>query len=390
MAAMDTSLNNAWAYVRGLPQADLVIAAALAFVGLVQPGYGAPLPAHLLGVLLATLPLALRHRQPYIAVFLPLTGPFLLVSTGESVFTMPVAVYLAGMLCFYTLLRQLSRQQAWLLGILAALGWLAVAAFDTLRGGLTLDLGDLLGTLYGSAFYLGAAVASVVITLVSDLRRTRTEVTQAKAVNVETLREQAAMAERARIAREMHDVVAHSISMIAVRAESAPYTLDNLGDAAKEEFAEIAADARTTLSEMRRLLGVLRADVKTTPETAPQPGLARLGELIQQHDGEVDLDVVGEQASLPQAVDVSAYRIIQECLANARKHAPGSRVSIEIAYRPGLLAIRVANDGPPATVAEGGHGLIGMRERALSMGGWFNAEPIAGGGFLVKAGLPLE
>lgn len=389
MAAMDTSLNNAWAYVRGLPQADLVIAAALAFVGLVQPGGGAPLPAHLLGVLLATLPLALRHRQPYIAVFLPLTGPFLLVVTGDGVLTMPVAVYLAGMLCFYTLLRQLSRQQAWLLGVLVTLGWLASAALFAVRRGMSFDLGDLY-SLYDSAFFVAAAAAAVVITLISDLRRTRTEVTHAKAVNVETLREQAAMAERARIAREMHDVVAHSISMVAVRAEAAPYTLDDLSDAAKEEFAEIATDARTTLSEMRRLLGVLRADIKTTPETAPQPGLARLGELIQQHDGEVDLDVVGEQASLPQAVDVSAYRIVQECLANARKHAPGSRVSIEIAYRHGLLAIRVANDGPPATIAEGGHGLIGMRERALSLSGWFNAEPIAGGGFLVKAGLPLE
>lgn len=384
---MDMSLNRARAYVRELPQLDLAIAGALAIVGLLQPRDGG-IGAHVAGVLLATLPLALRHAQPLIAVFAPLAGVFVFLTNGTSPFDLPIAVYLAGMLCFYTLLRVLSRVQAWLLGLAVTGGWLLIVGGVFVRVGFA--FGEMLSGFHRSDFFITAAAGTFVVTLVSDLRRTRTEVTQAKAVNTETLREQAAMAERARIAREMHDVVAHSISMVAVRAEAAPYTIEDLSEAAKAEFADIATDARTTLSEMRRLLGVLRADIKTTPETAPQPGLGRLDELLEQHDGPVDVDVVGEQVPLPQAVDMSAYRIIQECLANARRHAPGSRVSIEIAYRPGLLALRVANDGQAAAIAEGGHGLIGMRERALALGGWFDAEPIAGGGFLVRAGLPLE
>lgn len=387
IAPMDLSLNRAWAYVRALPPVDLAIAGALAFFGLVQP-QGSNLLVHVVGTLLATLPHAFRQRYPLVSVFLPAAGLALLLSGGATPFDLPLAVYVSGMVCFYTLLHQLSRMQAWLLGLGVTAVWLLVVGYSTLTNGMSLS--DMMSGFFRADFFIAGAVVTFVVTLVSDLRRTRTEVTQVRAVNVETLREQAAMAERARIAREMHDVVAHSISMVAVRAETAPYTLEDLSEAAKAEFADIATDARTTLSEMRRLLGVLRADIKTTPETAPQPGLARLTELMELHDGEVDLDVVGEPVALQQAVDVSAYRIVQESLANARAHAPGSRVSIELTYRPNVLVLRIANDGAPASIAEGGHGLIGMRERALALGGWFNAEPSAGGGFLVQAGLPLQ
>ncbi|WP_084962170.1 sensor histidine kinase [Thermoactinospora rubra] len=375
---------------RTLPLADVATAVALALVGLLQllslDGLAYHWPLAVLGVLAATLPQAFRHTDPLPSALVPLGGVVLLVASGIGTDGLLLGVLGSGVLSLYTLLRLLERRLAWLAGGLLAAAFLG-ACVMMLAGYV------FLGRSPGQEVILLSAAAGgtvAIVTLAADLRRTRNEVRQVRADNTEALRHQAAMAERARIAREMHDVVAHSISMIAVQAEAAPYTLKDLGEDARAEFAEIAANARTTLAEMRRLLGVLRADVKDAPETAPQPGVERLPELIEQHDGPVDLDVVGEPRPLPQAVDVSAYRIVQECLANAAKHAPGSRVSIELAYRPAMLVLRVADDGPEASIGEGGHGLIGMRERALSLGGWFSAEPITGGGFLVKAGLPTE
>lgn len=357
------------------PYADFVVTGALVLAVVIDQSD----PMIVLAGLLATAPHALRRQYPWLTLAMTLAGGLgLLFVSGYRPRLTVAAVGLSGALSFYTLLKLLDRRLAWGLVILVAVA------------------GAVVGTGLGNDLVAGLLLAAVAVAigLAADLRRSRTEVKEVKQESVEQViaaqREQAAMAERARIAREMHDVVAHSISMVAVQAEAAPYTLSDLSDETKAEFAEIAAAARGTLAEMRRLLGVLRADITTVPETAPQPGLARLDELIGQHEGEVDLDVVGEQVELPQAVDVSAYRIIQECLANASRHAPGSRVSIELAYRPNVLVLRVANDGEVANIAEGGHGLIGMRERALGLGGWFSAEALAGGGFLVKAGLPLE
>ncbi|MFI6501550.1 histidine kinase [Nonomuraea typhae] len=331
-----------------------------------------------IAVILATAPQAVRRRMPWVTIVLTALGGGATALMWTYVGPISVLmVTVSGVLTFFTLLRMLERKLAWIVtGIGTMLAFVIGYALA----------GDVLAGIILAAFAAGTGVTA-------DAVGSRAEVAEVKQGSVEQVitaqREQAAMAERARIAREMHDVVAHSISMVAVQAEAAPYTLEGLSEEAKAEFAEIATAARGSLAEMRRLLGVLRADITAVPETAPQPGLARLEELIGQHEGEVDLDVVGERTDLPQAVDVSAYRILQECLANAARHAPGSRVSIELAYRPNLLAIRVANDGEPAEIGTGGHGLIGMRERALGLGGWFTAEPADGGGFLVKAGLPL-
>ncbi|MCC5580455.1 sensor histidine kinase [Microtetraspora sp. AC03309] len=335
---------------------------------------------------LATLPHVLRRRIPFAAVALTALGALVSLYLGRgNIFGLTAAIYASGLLSAYTVFRTVSRKTSWLIG------GAAIAAV-------------IMGTWYlypyRMDFALTGAAALAAVAFLADVRRSRTEVRQAQADNMEALREQAAMGERARIAREMHDVVAHSISLIAVRAEAAPYTLKDLTDPAKAEFAEIATAARESLSEMRRLLGVLRADGGAETALAPQPGLRRVRDLTTRHGGEVDLDIVGEERPLPQAVDVSAYRIVQEALANARAHAPGARVSIELAYRPNLLIIRVADNGPgpaqagapndPAQADVGGHGLIGMRERALALGGWFSAEPGPNGGFLVRAGLPTE
>ncbi|MFI0418000.1 sensor histidine kinase [Spongiactinospora sp. 9N601] len=356
----------------------------------VEGPWGLSMPGMLTlgGLVLATAPQMVRRRSRVLVLVLTFVGACILL-VGEPPHNhtlMPIA--LSGALSGYTLFGMLPRSLRWTGTISVIVAALAVSAYV---GGST-----------GSMF-TSFAVSVAAVAVLAELRGSRSELNLFRVDRLDQVRERAAMAERARIAREMHDVVAHSVSMIAVRAETAPFTLaeegDELGEATKREFADIAGNARDALAEMRRLVGVLRADIPDAAETAPQPGLAQLPELIEQHPGDVDLDVVGEERPLPQAVDVSAFRIVQEALNNARVHAPGARVSIELAYRPTLLAIRVADNGPGdaggdkdgAEESEGaGHGLIGMRERALALSGWFTAGPGPHGGFLVQAGLPTE
>ncbi|RBQ17068.1 two-component sensor histidine kinase [Spongiactinospora rosea] len=371
------------------PLLDVAIGVALTVWGLIPTSmppirYGvdhSPGMVVLSGLLLATAPQMVRRRFRVPVLVLTYLGAGVLALSGVRLAEIPLPVYVSGVISTYTLLVMLPRRLRW------------AGAVAVVVGGLTAALG--IGGGRGGAFAI-VAVTVAALTLLADLRGSRSELNLFRADRLDQVRERAAMAERARIAREMHDVVAHSVSMIAVRAETAPFTLaeegDELGEATKREFADIAGNARDALAEMRRLVGVLRADIPDAAETAPQPGLAQLPELIEQHPGDVDLDVVGEERELPQAVDVSAFRIVQESLNNARVHAPGARVSIELAYRPTLLAIRVADNGPAeaAEDTEGGHGLIGMRERALALGGWFTAGPGPHGGFLVQAGLPTE
>jgi signal transduction histidine kinase len=222
-----------------------------------------------------------------------------------------------------------------------------------------------------------------------------------------TLIAHTARGERARIARELHDVVAHHISMIAVLAETGRLTTPGLPDAGARRFAEIGDTARAGLTEMRRLLGVLRedaADGGLATEAAngaavaarrhPQPGLAQLAELIdaarEASRGTARLIVSGPVAPLDPGVELAAYRIVQEALTNARRHAAGAAVDVELRYAPDVLRLRVRDNGPgPAPAPKsGGHGLLGMRERAFSAGGSLYTGAAPGGGFLVEAVLP--
>ena len=208
------------------------------------------------------------------------------------------------------------------------------------------------------------------------------------------------LSERARIARELHDVVAHHMSMIAVRAETAPYRLDEVGPAARTEFGEISAAAREALVEMRRLLGVLRSE-QHEALTAPQPGLADLAELVEgarRAGATVELDVADDVPSASPAVELTAYRIVQEALSNAGQHAPGASATVAIGRTATNITV-VVNNGPAqrpdhssagrAAAPRLGHGLLGMRERATSIGGELAAGPRADGGFTVRAVLPL-
>jgi signal transduction histidine kinase len=219
----------------------------------------------------------------------------------------------------------------------------------------------------------------------------------ARAVLADTLTEHLARGERARIARELHDVVAHHISMIAVQAETARLTTPGLPPAGAQRFAEIGDTARAGLTEMRRLLGVLREDVgDAAGDRHPQPGLSQLAVLIDSarelSGAGARLIVSGPVAPFDPGVELAAYRIVQEALTNARRHAPGTAVDVELRYDDDTLRLRVRDNGPgpPDAPRPDGHGLLGMRERAAAAGGSLRTGMAAGGGFLVEAVLPAK
>ena len=213
--------------------------------------------------------------------------------------------------------------------------------------------------------------------------------------------ERALLEERQRIARELHDVVAHHMSVIAIQAEAAPYKTADPPPELVESFGEIRASALAGLAELRRVLGVLRTGERGT---APQPGLADLDALLDSaRSGGVSVTVTcsGNPVTLPEGVDLSAYRIVQEALSNAMRHSPGSHVQVDVTYRSDGLALEVRNDVGSRTApvlvgsgdhaaAGGGHGIIGMRERAVMLGGSLDASPTDDGGFQVSAVLPVS
>lgn len=228
---------------------------------------------------------------------------------------------------------------------------------------------------------------------------------QARAGLVAEQERGAMLTERARIARELHDVVAHHMSLIAVRSETAAYRLDKLPPAARAEFGEISEASREALTEMRRLLGVLRAP-QEQPLTAPQPDLAELEALVADARAAgtpVTLTVDGTVTDVPDAVGSSAYRITQEALSNVARHAPGACTDVTLHRNRHELRIRVRNAvrvgsagrpvPPPNSApagASGGHGLLGMRERVAMLHGSLHAAETDDGGFEVRATLPLE
>ena len=244
-------------------------------------------------------------------------------------------------------------------------------------------------------------------------RRLRLETAEERAARLERDREErdrrAVAEERERIARELHDVVTHHVSVIVIQAGAAERALDKRPADARTAIEAIDATARQALADMRRMLGILGRAAGSGAggpgevdahgdELAPMPGLDRLGELIDKVTAAgvpVELTVSGQRRPLDPGIELSAYRIIQEALTNILKHAPGSRARVAVGYGRAALEIAVEDDGggrgstaPPAAGIASGHGLIGMRERVAVFGGTFDAGP-AGRGFRVAARLPL-
>ncbi|GAA3506871.1 histidine kinase [Streptomyces prasinosporus] len=274
--------------------------------------------------------------------------------------------------------------------------WLATAGANTGLGFVAPH-----GT---SAMELLLTILSGVALLLAAALRERYEA-QRRLAEQETISEaergrRTLLEERARIARELHDVVAHHMSVITVQADTAEYRLDGLPADVREEFTSIAATARESLGEMRRLLGVLRNE-EARGELAPQPGLARIGQLVEATArAGMTVEFTPCDAAVPEAVGLSAYRIVQEALANVVRHAPGAPAQVSVSESAddeggARLTVLVVNGPPPeppaAPLEEGGtgHGLVGMRERVRLVGGTLDAGPLPDGGFRVAARLPF-
>ena len=277
--------------------------------------------------------------------------------------------------------------------------WLATGA-----AGLLLDL--LAPSHRGGSALLLFVLGGVVLVIGAAVRERGDA--QRRLVEQETISEaeraqRTLLEERTRIARELHDVVAHHMSVITVQADSAPYRVSGLSEEAEAELASIAGSARESLAEMRRLLSVLRSD-GSQGDLAPQPGLGRLQQLVEatvraglpaELSLAADVREAVERGGVPQAVDLSAYRIVQEALANVVRHAPGARTRVSVTARDGHLTVLVVNDtaqkpGSPLEASGTGHGLVGMRERVRLTGGTLDTGPLPDGGFRVAARLPLQ
>jgi signal transduction histidine kinase len=250
----------------------------------------------------------------------------------------------------------------------------------------------------GSVAFLAAAVAVDRAGAGRQIQRDLAE--QAEQTELERAR-RIALEERTRIARELHDVVAHHMSLMAIRAESAPHRLAALPDPVRAEFGALSGSAREALADMRRLLGVLRSDQPTG--RAPQPGLPDLPGLIdsaRQAGMAVELIAPPALDRVPPGTGVCAYRIVQEALSNAGRHAAGTPVTVSVRHDAGTVTLQVTNgpgvpagpraNGPRANGHGPGHGLAGMRERAELLGGSLSAGPAPDGGFAVSAVLPLS
>ena len=330
------------------------------------------------------LPLLLALRRPLMAWRIMVLGQLAgVIASYEHapIWPWPVGGCLALVVVLFQVAASYPRRTLVGVGVLTALlmllpavplgstpPWLALILCGVVA--LVLVLGDAI---------LGRHTAELQLAEQAELRR-------------RDLARQAVLEERGRIARELHDVVAHHMSMIAIQAEAAPLKIPDLPPAAQETLAAIRSAAREALTETRRVVGLLR-NGDELPERVPQPGLARLEELIdtaRQCGLTIELTVIGVPRPLAGGVDLSAYRIVQEALSNASQYAPGAHVGVAVRYGRQQLRISVSDNGstPPATaLASGGHGLVGMRERVAMLGGTLTAG-VRDGGFAVVADLP--
>nr|WP_246157573.1 histidine kinase [Catellatospora sichuanensis] len=208
-------------------------------------------------------------------------------------------------------------------------------------------------------------------------------------------------AERDRIARELHDIVSHNVSLMIIQAGAARQVVTGAPQDATEALLAVESSGREAMSELRALLGVLSAGDDGEDDLTPQPGMGRLEELVDRvafAGLPVDLTVEGQPRPLPPGIDLTAYRVIQEALTNALKHASGARAEVHVRYTDRHLRLEVLNTGPsvltgqavpPSAPAETGRGLLGLRERVAAFGGHLDARRRLGGGFRVRARIPL-
>jgi signal transduction histidine kinase len=390
-------------WVRGLDPlvADGLLAALLSVAALIQvwagetlPGYREPGLASVAIALLINVPLMWRRRAPLVV----LAVVFAATAVGD-VTAVPYGQGFGLILALYTVASACEPRRAIPAFIVVTLGVLVLLTAGALWAPqpVTLDL-----------FFLNLLVIGITWAIGDNVRTRRayTAELEDRAARLERQREAdaraAAASERARIARELHDVVAHHVSVMAVQAGAARRVVATQPDRARDAVEAIEGTARQALTELRRLLGVLRrgdrpAGPEPGPALAPQPGLGELEALAEQARRaglRFELVTEGEPRPLPAAIDLSAYRIVQEALTNTLKHANAARARIAVRYGRDEVELTVADDGRGIVdadeLAAGGHGLIGMRERVALFGGDLTIGPRPGGGLRVAARLPVE
>lgn len=363
------------------PFAIVVPIAAIQVVGTFgarhdQPGaVWNPLTVALL--LLGPACLLLRRRYP-----LPTLGAVLAVTVAYFGLSFPLGpVFLSVVVALFNAVLLGPRLAAWLVG------WVGITAVVATLNLTRSDFHPSLAQVGGGAAWL------ITIMVIAEVARTRREkMLQARETQQEQGRRQVTE-ERLRIAREVHDVLAHHVSLINVRSGVALHVLDQQPEQAREALTAIKQSSKEVLVELRNILGVLR-DVDGTDGAprAPVASLDQLDGLLERMRAAglaVRLEIEGERRAVPSGVDAAALRIVQESLTNTYRHAGPSKATVRLGYLPTELRVDVEDDGRGATFAEGtGHGLTGMRQRAEALNGTFDAGPRPGGGFRVTATLP--
>jgi signal transduction histidine kinase len=344
--------------------------AAIAGTVLLRHPHGMPVPLGLAAVAVLSLTIALRRRQPVLALGVVLVVLVALDLPYQSLLPAWSALYLVAVTC--------RRRTA-----LAALGAALIAPAVAVGG---FDRGVLLGLISSLVWTIGYAVGR------HRAYERELRLHQARQAEAELEKARRGVTEeRMRIARELHDVVAHSMSVITVQAGFGNLVLDDQPAQARAALGAIETTGREALAEMRRLLGMLRDDGPAA--LAPAPGLGELDHLVAQTGKagvRVQVEITGEPRPLPPGIDLSAFRIVQEALTNVVKHAETGSCRLAIAYAERELSIEITDDGRGGPAGNGpGHGLIGMRERVHLYGGTVRAAPLPGRGFRVTASLPV-
>ena len=330
-----------------------------------------PSPVAWLLVATHAAPVAFRRRAPRGAFAVSAGAAAAYLALGWPM----VGLGLAALVMTYSLAAYASRRDS-LLGLAAVEVVLtASAVLGTDRPQLDTLIGNLV--IVAAAWVLGDGTRRRREDSVAEQRR---------------LARQAVADERLRIARELHDVVAHSMSVIAVQAGTGRLVIDDDPDHARRALASIEETSKEALAEMRRLLGVLRADTPDAAALAPVPTLEDLDRLVAhavEGGTPVDVQVEGDRGRAPAGIELAAYRVVQEALTNVRRHAPGARARVRVSFEPQELVVEVENPLSDGDGTNGnGHGLIGMRERVSLYGGAFDAGPRPDGTFRVSARIP--
>ena len=355
-------------------------AASLAEVLAVHTGYD----ARIFVPIAALLPLALHWRKRFPVPVLALNvAAWVVIDTFTPHNEDPLTLAITLAIAVYSAAAFTSGRWA----VAGGLMTLSLAGLGVIADS---DEGTVIDVLGNAIFFLGIFGG---VWLAGRAMRRRRRREAELIVEREQRAREAVMEERTRIARELHDVVAHAISVIVLQARGARHALDDEPDDARGAIDAIERTAAQALGEMRRLLAILRADDEAA-SLAPEASLAQLDVLageIRAAGLPVELRVDGEPRELSPGLDASAYRIVQEALTNALKHAGGSRATVTVVYGDGVLDLEVADDGVGHGNGTGnghGHGLLGMRERAAVFGGRIDAGPRDGGGYAVRAQLP--